>query len=70
VGDVVNIGTGQVVQPETSVTDIEDPGLILTDDQVRDFIQDVALLDVADTREWQSEVMASIRLAVKAWPDG
>lgn len=72
-GDVVSIGTGQVVQsdePDTSVTDVEGSDLILTDDQVADFIQDANLLDVADTRDWQREVMDSIRRTVKAWPDG
>jgi hypothetical protein len=75
VGDVVSIGTGKVVQSghppqETSVTDVEDSGLILSDDQVRDFIQAVSDLDYANTRDWQRQVMTDIRQRVSSWPDG
>jgi hypothetical protein len=66
VGDVVSIGTGEVVQTDHP----PDEELIMNDEQVGEFIALVRDLDFDSTRESQLVTMAQIKRVVEGWPDG
>lgn len=65
-GDVVSIGTGEVVQTDHP----PDAELIMDDEQVGEFIALVRDLDFDSTRESQLVTMAQIKQIVQGWPDG
>lgn len=76
-GDVISMGTGQVVQPDGqviepggSVTEPTESDLYLNPDQVLDFLTLASSLDVAFTRSDQRIAMDKIRRHVHEWPDG
>jgi len=74
-GDVISIGTKQVVQvgedepPLGSLSEPEDD-LILNADQVGEFMGLANSLDIDVDREGQLQTMAQIKRVVQGWPDG
>ena len=74
-GDVVSIGTKQVVQvaddrpPLGSLSEPEDD-LIMDADAIGEFIGLANALDLDSDRESQLRTMAQIKQVVRTWPDG
>lgn len=74
-GDVISMGTGQVVQsdddrpPSSSLSEPEDD-LILDADQIGEFIGLANALDLDTDRVDQLRTMGQIKQVVQSWPDG
>jgi hypothetical protein len=75
-GDVVSIGTKQVVQvgddrpPLGSLSEPEGDDLVMDAAQIGEFIGLANALDLDSDRESQLRTMAQIRQVVQLWPDG